>query len=311
MAEALETAAGRRGWIISDGKAGNDVQTRGVFDALGLKYEVKRVDPRGIWAVLSPWGPVDPAERFGTPQSQFHPPWPDFAISIGRLTTPYIRRLKRAAGLATYTIILQNPKVRGQDGRPLLGARARHAARAERDHDADGAAQLHGDGAWPSCAPACRRRSRRCRSRASPCCWAGRTAIFAMSRRRWGGSPRRCSRSAALGAGLMITPSRRTPAAIAEFVRDGDGRHAAHLLGRDGREPLSAVPGACRWLHRAGGLRQHDGRAVRDRQARLRVRAGRRLGEIHALPRDAAPAWRHAAAAGALRAAGDMELHSR
>ena len=143
MTEALETAAGRRGWIISDGKAGNDVQTRGVFDALGLSYEVKRVDPRGIWAVLSPWGPVSPAERFGAPQSQFHPPWPDFAISIGRLTTPYIRRLKRAAGLATYTIILQNPKVPRQDGRPLLGAGARHAARAERDHDADGAAQLH------------------------------------------------------------------------------------------------------------------------------------------------------------------------
>ena len=111
MAEALETAAGRRGWIISDGKAGNDVQTHGVFDALRLSYEVKPVDPRGIWAVLSPWGPVSPAERFGAPESQFHPPWPDFAISIGRLTTPYIRRLKRMAGLATYTIILQNPKV--------------------------------------------------------------------------------------------------------------------------------------------------------------------------------------------------------
>src|SRR5262245_42516562 len=111
MTEALETVAGRHGWIISDGKTGNDVQTRGVFDALGLAYEVKHVAPKGIWQALSPWGPVNPAERFGTAQSQFHPPWPEFAISIGRLTTPYIRQLKRAAGLATYTIILQNPKV--------------------------------------------------------------------------------------------------------------------------------------------------------------------------------------------------------
>ena len=60
MTEALETVAGRRGWIISDGKAGNDVQTRGVFDALRLEYEVKRVAPAGIWQALSPWGPGQP-----------------------------------------------------------------------------------------------------------------------------------------------------------------------------------------------------------------------------------------------------------
>ena len=49
MTEAREAVAGKTGWIISDGKTGNDVQTRGVFDALGLNYEVKSVDPRGIW----------------------------------------------------------------------------------------------------------------------------------------------------------------------------------------------------------------------------------------------------------------------
>ena len=54
----LEALRGLTGWIISDGKAGNDVQTRGVFDALGLSYQVKPVDPRGLWRVLSPWGPV-------------------------------------------------------------------------------------------------------------------------------------------------------------------------------------------------------------------------------------------------------------
>ena len=67
MTEALETPAGRRGWIISDGKAGNDVQTRGVFEALGLDYEIKRVAPARHLEALSPWGPVSPAERFGTP----------------------------------------------------------------------------------------------------------------------------------------------------------------------------------------------------------------------------------------------------
>lgn len=108
---ALTEVAGRRGWIISDGKAGNDTQSKGVANALKLNYQIKPVEPAGVWRLLSPWGPVNPTERFGTVRSQFCPPWPDFAIAIGRLTIPYIRALKRRAGAGTYTIILQDPKV--------------------------------------------------------------------------------------------------------------------------------------------------------------------------------------------------------
>ena len=56
------------------------MQTRGVFDALGLAYEVKRVDPEGLWKILAPWGPVSP--RSGSEQEEpVPPPWPDFAIA--------------------------------------------------------------------------------------------------------------------------------------------------------------------------------------------------------------------------------------
>jgi mitochondrial fission protein ELM1 len=110
-AEGLSAVAGRCGWVISDGNQGHETQARGVFDAMGLVYEVKRVDPRGLWKALAPWGPVSPAERLGRPGSRLAPPWPDFAIAVGRLTTPYIRRLKGLAGQATYTIILLDPKV--------------------------------------------------------------------------------------------------------------------------------------------------------------------------------------------------------
>lgn len=102
---------GRTCWIISDGKAGNDVQTHGIANALGLAITVKRVTPRGLHKLLSPWIGVPSGERFGQPGSTFAPPWPDIAMSIGRLTTPYIRELKRRAGAATFTVILQNPKV--------------------------------------------------------------------------------------------------------------------------------------------------------------------------------------------------------
>ena len=101
----------RTGWIISDGKAGNSVQMHGVFDALGLEKTVKTVDPKGLQALLSPWLGVAKSEHFAEPGSPFAPPFPDFAIATGRLTTPYIRELKRRAGERTFTIILQDPKV--------------------------------------------------------------------------------------------------------------------------------------------------------------------------------------------------------
>ena len=66
--------AGMRGWLISSGMVGMDVQTRGVAEALGLDYEMKRVEPRGIWRFGAPWAPVAPSERFGQPGSQFAPP---------------------------------------------------------------------------------------------------------------------------------------------------------------------------------------------------------------------------------------------
>jgi len=111
MTTGTKALEGRTCWIISDGKAGNDVQTHGIANALGLSITVKRVAPRGIHKLLSPWIGVARSERFGEPGSTFAPPWPDVAMSIGRLTTPYIRELKRRAGSATFTLILQNPKV--------------------------------------------------------------------------------------------------------------------------------------------------------------------------------------------------------
>lgn len=101
---------GQTAWIISDGKAGHEVQCLGVAQALGLQTEVKRIAPGRFFRMSAPWGPVNPAERFGKPGSQFSPPWPAFAFAAGRTTIPYIRALKRQAGFATFTVILLDPK---------------------------------------------------------------------------------------------------------------------------------------------------------------------------------------------------------
>lgn len=102
--------AGARAWIITAGMAGMDVQVKGVADALGLNYEMKRVAPKGIWKLMAPWGPIPPSERFGKPGSQFAPPWPEVAISLGRIGALYMRELRRRAGAQTFTLAMQDAK---------------------------------------------------------------------------------------------------------------------------------------------------------------------------------------------------------
>ncbi|MGE0626467.1 MAG: mitochondrial fission ELM1 family protein [Hyphomicrobiaceae bacterium] len=117
--DGIRPLAGLSGWLITDGKAGMVVQARGVADALGLAYETKLVNPKGIWKAVAPWGPVAPKEQFGRAGSAFAPPWPAVAIATGRASIPYMRALHKRAGLQTYCIILQDPKT-GADAADLI-----------------------------------------------------------------------------------------------------------------------------------------------------------------------------------------------
>lgn len=103
--------AGREVWIISDGKAGHELQMLGVAEALGAAPVIKRIpEPGRLYKLTAPYGPPPRAARPGKPGSPLNAPWPALALATGRLTTPYIRALKKAAGLSTYTVILLDPK---------------------------------------------------------------------------------------------------------------------------------------------------------------------------------------------------------
>lgn len=105
-----QTLEGHPAWIISDGKAGHEMQCLGVAAALGMMPVIKRVAPTGLFKLASPWAPVSPVEKFGAQATPFGPPWPALALATGRLTIPYVRALKRRAGLKTFTVILLDPK---------------------------------------------------------------------------------------------------------------------------------------------------------------------------------------------------------
>jgi mitochondrial fission protein ELM1 len=107
---AAGALTGRTAWLITDGKIGMDVQVLGVAEALGVGIALKHVAPRRPWSLVAPWGPPDPKDGVGRPGGRFTAPWPDVALATGRQSIPYIRAIRRLAGPATLTVVIQNPR---------------------------------------------------------------------------------------------------------------------------------------------------------------------------------------------------------
>lgn len=218
-------------WIISDGKAGHEAQCLGVAHALGVTAEIKRLSPSWPFTWLAPWGPVAPSERFGLEGSRFAPPWPALALATGRATIPYIRALKRRAGSATYTVVLMDPRT-GPGTADLIWVP---------EHDKLAGANVIRTLTSPHAFSEARLTALRASTPA---------AIAALPQPRVAvliGGPNRdyvytdddiarlsaaLSRLAESGAGLMITPSRRTPPALASALQWlVEGRRALYYDG--------------------------------------------------------------------------------
>ncbi len=237
--ELRRTMAGSSAWIVSDGKAGHEALCLGVAEALGLAIEIKRIAPRGLWKAMAPWGPVSPTERFGGPGTPFAPPWPQIAFAAGRTTTPYIRALKRRAGLETFTVVMLDPKT-GPASADLFWV-------PEHDHrrGANVITTLTAPHTYSSA------RLEEIRARPDPAIAALKSPRVAVL---VGGPNERyrypepvIARFAALvrslaatGAGLMITASRRTPETLMAALRDLERETGAILWTGEGPNPYPA-----------------------------------------------------------------------
>lgn len=106
----LRDGTGLTSWVLTDGKAGDELQALSVAEALGLVAKVRRVKPKAPFTWLMPWGSIDPRERPGAPDSPLASPFPDLLIASGRRAVAYLRHVKRASGGRTYTVFLKDPR---------------------------------------------------------------------------------------------------------------------------------------------------------------------------------------------------------
>ncbi|MEE8332664.1 MAG: mitochondrial fission ELM1 family protein, partial [Alphaproteobacteria bacterium] len=100
-----------RCWVLSDGKAGMESQCLGLAGALGLTPEIKRISPRAPWKFLPPQLWPWPLLAPGPGGDRLTPPWPDLLIATGRQAVAPSIAIRRAAAGATVTVQIQNPRV--------------------------------------------------------------------------------------------------------------------------------------------------------------------------------------------------------
>lgn len=234
--DAVRPLAGATAWLITDEKIGMLVQCRGVADALGVNAIHKQVSPKGIWRALSPWIGPAPSERMGHPGSPFAPPWPDLAIATGRLSIPYLRRLRRLAGPKTFTVVLQDPKT-GLGTADLIWVPAHDRLRGE-----NVITTLTSAHSFPASRFAALRAEvpdeiARLPHPRITVVLGGTGGGYEFSDAdigRLGGALHSLAQS---GASFLITPSRRTPPALLKAV-DAATAHAARILWRgEGANP--------------------------------------------------------------------------
>ncbi len=104
MQDAL-LGEGVRVLLLGSGKAGHETNAIGIAESLGVPYIRQAVDPRPLFAALSPYGPIDPRDA-----ALLKDPLPDIVIACGRVTVPYLRGFKRAGRSRVFAVCLQDPR---------------------------------------------------------------------------------------------------------------------------------------------------------------------------------------------------------
>lgn len=232
----LRTDTGLITWVLTDGKAGDELQALSVTEALGLDPEIRRIAPKPPFSWLMPWGPIDPRERPGAPASPLAPPFPDLLVASGRRAVAYLRFVKKATGGRTYTVFLKDPRT-GPKAADFIWSPA---------YD-----RLRGPNVLNTLTPPHRvsaRRIEEARARPDPRLARlphPRVAVLA------GGDSRHHRFSeddiarlirhltsvAGTGAGLMVTASRRTPHALREALTALTAQHGGFFWNGTGENP--------------------------------------------------------------------------
>ncbi len=102
-------------WAVADGRAGIVNQVQGVAEAVArltpAEITLKRIGWKGYLDPLpARWNPA-PRSGMSSGSSDFTPPWPDLMIAAGRASLPLSIRMREWSGGKTFVVQLQDPRL--------------------------------------------------------------------------------------------------------------------------------------------------------------------------------------------------------
>jgi mitochondrial fission protein ELM1 len=227
-------------WVVTDGKAGMEIQCLGLAEALGLKPEVKRVSVGKPWRWL-PAGLIrDSLGSLGPKGDRLAPPWPDLWIASGRQTVPLTRDLRAWSGGRSFTVQIQNPAI-DPDAIDLIVTPEHDRLRAPNVLTTRGSLGQVTPERLAAAAERFRARYAQLPERRIGVLIGGDNKVFRLDARTMTTLTERLARLAREGWGLMITPSRRTGPRNEEILRRGLAGLPAEIWDGSGENPYFGI----------------------------------------------------------------------
>jgi hypothetical protein len=99
-------------WLVSDGRAGNERQVRALADAMQLQARSIAVRPRLPWRWFAPR--LTAAAQWSFPNSlwrELNAPWPALAIGCGRQSALLTRSLRERSDGAAFVLQILDPRI--------------------------------------------------------------------------------------------------------------------------------------------------------------------------------------------------------
>jgi len=227
-------------WVLTLGVPGMDNQSLGLAQALGLEITQKRIVPTAPWKHLPPQFWFNPLRFLGAGSDAIVAPWPDVVIGTGRMTVAVARAIKRASGGKTFSVRIQDPKTAYDEFDVIITPQHDTLNRPNVIHTMGGLHTITAE------------RVRQAGERFAPqFAHLPRPLVAVLV-----GGSNKCYRmtpeighqlgerlatlAKTTGAGILLTPSRRTGAEVEAAIRDGLADTPAYVWDGGGENPYLA-----------------------------------------------------------------------
>jgi mitochondrial fission protein ELM1 len=227
-------------WAVHDGRVGIINQVLGLAEAVGLPFVEKRFLARFPWTHLPPLFWSKPARAMAAGSDTLTPPWPDLLIACGRVCAAAGIAVKRASGGRTMLVQIQDPRF-GRRAFDLMVVPEHDPARGENVVVTRGAVHRVTSAVL---AEAARRFAPRFADLPRPLVAVligGQNRVYRLGSARLGAIADQLAALATRhGAGLLVTPSRRTGAAGERILHERLSGVPAYIWDGAGENPYFA-----------------------------------------------------------------------